>query len=112
MLDRILTSLYEDMPEYEMRMDGVGTFTKTRGTKRKNWDHARAAAVVAARAADGVMEQVPPAVLADLVMRELLACAGVSYWRKGEMKRRHIDADKFCEPEEGTPSVVFKPVVS
>lgn len=109
LLDRILSGLYHDLPEWEMRMDGVGTFTKTKGTKRKGWDHERAAAVVAARAADDLIEDVPPAVLADHVMRELLSCAGISYWRKGEMRRRNLDADNFCDTEEGTPTVVFKP---
>lgn len=108
LMDRILTSLHDDLPEYEMHMEGVGTFTKTKGTKRKSWDHHRAAAVVAARAADDLVENVPPGLLADHVMRELLACAGVSYWRAGEMRRRNLNVDDYCEKEEGTSTVIFK----
>lgn len=104
--EKIGGHLYEVMPDYEQTVNGV-PFKKVSGSTRKNWDHFRLGSLLAARAADDYTENVPPAVLADHVMREVLACAAPSYWRVGELKKRNIAGSDYCDVESGTPRVII-----
>ncbi|MGH9002123.1 MAG: hypothetical protein ACRDYV_03240 [Acidimicrobiia bacterium] len=98
-------------------VDGVGVLERRGGRKRSNWDHARLASMLAARVADqrrvdpdtGEILARPPGRLAQDVVDELLTCAGVSYWKVGELRARSVDPSSFCEEEPGRASVMVRP---
>lgn len=97
----------------------VGVLERRGGRKRTSWDHARLASMLAARVADqrrvdpgtGEILPRPPGRLAQDVVDELLACAGVSYWKVGELRARKVDPAGFCEEEPGRQTVGIRPHV-
>lgn len=94
-------------------VDGVGVLERRSGRKRSNWDHTRLASLLAARVADqrrvdpatGEILARPPGRLAQDIVDELLACAGLSYWKVGELRARRLDPATFCEEEPGRTTV-------
>lgn len=110
------TLLAKAMPSATLAVEGVGVLERRGGTKRRNWDHPRLASLLAARVGDrrfdpGTGEELarPPAVLAQDVADEFLACAGVSYWKAGALKARGLDPAAFCEEEAGRATVGIRP---
>lgn len=105
------------MPSQVVAVEGVGVLERRGGRKRSNWDHARLASMLAARVADqrrvdpdtGEVLARPPGRLAQDVVDELLACAGLSYWKVGELRARKVDAAQFCEEEPGRTTVGIRP---
>lgn len=95
----------------------VGVLERRGGRKRTNWDHARLASLLAVRVADqrridpetGEILPRPPGRLAQDVADELLACAGLSYWKVGELRARQVDPGQFCEEEPGRQTVGIRP---
>jgi hypothetical protein len=95
----------------------VGVLERRGGRKRTSWDHARLASLLAVRVADqrrvdpetGEILPRPPGRLARDVVDELLACAGVSYWKVGELRARKVDPAQFCEEEPGRQTVGIRP---
>lgn len=105
-------ALSRAMPTATIAVEGVGVLERRSGKKRTKWDHTRLASMLAARVGDrrfdpetGEELARPPAVLAQDVADELLACAGVSYWKVGELKARKVDPAQFCEEEPGRTTV-------
>ena len=111
------TALAAAMPGPVVAVDGVGVLERRGGRKRSNWDHARLASMLAARVADqrrvdpetGEVLARPPGRLAQDVVDELLACAGVSYWKVGELRARKVDPAAFCEEAPGRQTVGIRP---
>lgn len=101
------------MPSNVVVVDGVGVLERRAGRKRSSWDHARLASLLAARVADqrlvdpetGEVLPRPPGRLAQDVVDEFLRCAGVSYWKVGELRARNLDPAGFCEEEAGRTTV-------
>lgn len=95
----------------------IGVLERRGGRKRTSWDHARLASLLAVRVADqrrvdpetGEILPRPPGRLAQDVVDELLACAGVSYWKVGELRARKVDPAGFCEEEPGRATVGIRP---
>lgn len=95
----------------------VGVLERRGGRKRTAWDHSRLASMLAARIADqrrvdpetGEVLARPPGRLAQDVVDEVLACAGVSYWKVGELRARKVDPAAFCEEEPGRATVGIRP---
>jgi len=95
----------------------VGVLERRGGRKRTEWDHARLASLLAVRVADqrrvdpdtGEILPRPPGRLAQDVVDELLACAGVSYWKVGELRARKVDPADFCEEGPGRQTVGIRP---
>lgn len=95
----------------------IGVLERRGGRKRTSWDHARLASLLAVRVADqrrvdsetGEILPRPPGRLAQDVVDELLACAGVSYWKVGELRARKVDPAAFCEEEPGRATVGIRP---
>jgi hypothetical protein len=95
----------------------VGVLERRGGKKRTEWDHARLASLLAVRVADqrrvdpetGEILPRPPGRLAQDVVDELLACAGVSYWKVGELRARKVDPADFCEEGPGRQTVGIRP---
>lgn len=117
LMDRLLTGLRDDLPEWEMTMEGVGTFTKSNGSKTVRSDGKRLAHVVAARTADAAIDletgQVPPAaVVAGQVADELVSVFGLDApskkFKRTEVRRRGLNPDTYSDSEDGTPTVIFK----
>lgn len=96
---------------------GVGVLERRGGRKRSAWDHARLASLLAVRVADqrrvdpdtGEILPRPPGRLAQDVVDELLACAGLSYWKVGELRARKLDPADYCEEEAGRSTVGIRP---
>jgi hypothetical protein len=112
----IETVLAQAMPSATMAVAGVGVLERRGGKKRTSWDHARLASLLAARVGDRRFDPAtgeelarPPAVLAQDVADELLACAGVSYWKVGELRARKVDPTQFCEEAPGRTTVGIRP---
>lgn len=95
----------------------VGVLERRGGKKRTEWDHARLASLLAVRVADqrrvdpetGEILPRPPGRLAQDVVDELLACAGVSYWKVGELRARKVDPADFCEEGPSRQTVGIRP---
>lgn len=95
----------------------VGVLERRGGRKRTEWEHARLASLLAVRVADqrrvdpatGEILPRPPGRLAQDVVDELLACAGVSYWKVGELRARKVDPADFCEEGPGRQTVGIRP---
>lgn len=107
--NELLKYLHHVLPEYEVGLE-VGGFRKTSGKKAAEWDHPMIASALAARAADDFGGE-PPAVFANDVAQRVLSCAGISYWRKGDLKKNGIDPSRYSterEDERG-PTVIFTP---
>lgn len=112
------TALAGIMPANTMAVAGVGVLERRSGKKRTSWDHPRLASLLAARVGDRRFDPAtgeelarPPAVLAQDVADELLACAGVSYWKVGALRARNVDPASFCEEEAGRTTVGIRPHV-
>lgn len=80
----------------------LGEFKIRRAKTRKQWDHPLLAWQVAKHAVehrvpdeDGVVDTAE-----DAAVAALLECAGVSYWRVGELRKRGIDPDAYCEVQD------------
>lgn len=106
------------MPSATVAVAGVGVLERRGARKRTAWDHPRLASLLAARVGDRRFDPAtgeelvrPPAVLAQDVADELLACAGVSYWKVSELRARHVDPASFCEEEAGRTTVGIRPHV-
>jgi hypothetical protein len=97
------------MPERQLVVDGL-VLERKGGTIRKSWDHFMLASQVALRAAVDLEtgEQFIDLKDAEKVAAEIMATAGISYWRVGELKTRGIDASKYCVEEKGRPTVVIR----
>lgn len=110
------TALARIMPATTMAVASVGVLERRAGKKRTAWDHTRLASLLAARVGDRRFDPAtgeelarPPAVLAQDVADELLACAGLSYWKTGALKARGLDPGQFCEEEPGRTTVGIRP---
>lgn len=110
------TNLARIMPASTIAVAGVGVLERRAGKKRTSWDHTRLASLLAARVGDRRFDPAtgeelarPPAVLAQDVADELLACAGLSYWKTGALKARGLDPGQFCEEEAGRTTVGIRP---
>lgn len=75
-----------------------GTAEYKGGTKRTHWD----TPLLAGKVVTEAMEQ------GEHPQEALVACAGIGYWRTGELRKRGIDPDQFSESERGLPHVVFR----
>lgn len=64
-------------------------------SKRKAWDHSLLASTVVERA----MEE------GEHPQDALIRCAGIGYWRKGEVAKLGLNVDNFCEVSYGAPHV-------
>lgn len=106
-------ALAATMPTAVIAVEGVGVLERRGGRKRTAWDHPRLASLLAARTADqrridpdtGEIMARPPGRLAQDVADELLACAGLSYWKTGALKARGLDPADFCEEGAGRATV-------
>lgn len=101
-------------------VERVGVLQATWPGKTTRWEGERLARRIAARAADRacvnpltgeILDEIPPpAVIAEYVVNELIACAGLDNanpaWRKGEIKGRNLDPDDYLTRSgESFPSV-------
>lgn len=98
-----------------MVIPGVGVLERRKSKSRKNWDHTAVASWLAARVADKPFsqttgEKLDTNELCDEVAREILECAGVSYWKVSALKQRDCDAGKYCEETEARVTVTVRPV--
>jgi hypothetical protein len=75
-----------------------GTAEVRGGSKRKNWD----SPLLAGRVVTEAMEQ------GEHPQEAIVRCAGISYWRTGELKKLGIDANQYCETEHGLPRVIVR----
>lgn len=95
-----------------LEVEGVATFERHRDSKR-TWDHPLVAGqVVEAARIDAESGEVlfDTARVAPLV-DAFLGCAGIAYWRLGELRKLVGDlADKHCVIEHGDPTVTIRRV--
>lgn len=110
--DALAGALHSELPEYEVTMEGVGTFTRSSGTKRTHWDHERVTSAIAAKVAGELTEDgnhmQDAGKVAEHVATAMRRCAGVAYWRVGELKGLGLRADSYCDKEPGRPTVIFR----
>lgn len=105
-------SLAADL-ETDQQTTPYGTLVRSSGSKRKNWDGRRLAYTVAAQTqfANDDDEPLEPDEIVTNVTEALVLCGGLDNsshsWRAGELKKREINPNQFCEWQEGTPSVRF-----
>jgi hypothetical protein len=100
------------MPGPVVAVDGVGVLERRSGSRRTDWDDARVASLLAARAADERFDRttgeiLPPALFAQHVVDELLACARPN-WRVTALRARNIDPADFSEEKPGRPTVQIR----
>lgn len=113
----LIAYLAKHLPRGGGPVEGVGFLEVKRGRSYK-WDGALLVQAVAARSVDhhGVDREtgeiVPPAILAQKVAADLADCAGLERashgWRKGALKDRKIDPDRYCTSEPGALSVIVR----
>jgi hypothetical protein len=96
------------MPDRQAVVDGFVLERKS-GTTRKDWDHTAVASKVAARACcneDG--EIVFGLEIGQRIADEILATAGIGYWRVSALRNRGIDPGQYCEETKGRPSLIVR----
>jgi len=114
----VALALYETMPGKIGAVEGVASAEKKSATVRKKWAHESLAARLAALIADerrfdfetGEIDEtpLPPAELAARIAAELVACAGISYWRTTALRGRGLDPADYCEEERGRGTVIVR----
>jgi hypothetical protein len=102
-------ALIDAMPERQMVSDGM-VLEKKSGTIRKSWDNPAVASKVSALACvdQETGEVFGSPVFAQRVTDEILATAGIGYWRVSALRNRGIDPGRYCEEEQGKPSVIIR----
>lgn len=101
--DAAKTGIMETMPERMVSVAGVGTVERLRKTTRKNWDSEELLRFIVRHALiDEETGEIPssPIEAVDQVISEIKAVipfTGSTSWRVGELKKRGIDPDEWCE---------------
>jgi hypothetical protein len=96
-------AIIDTMPERMVTVEGVGTVERLKKTTRKNWDSEELLRFVVRHAlVDEETGEIPssPMEAVDKVIREVRAVVpftGSTGWRVGELKKRGIDPDEWCE---------------
>lgn len=92
-------------------LDAVGyTFEKKQGLQRKSWDHQSLSRVVADRMVALSVDLDTGEILkspAEMI-KDAFAFAGVSYWRVKELQKIGVNADSFCEVNEGKTNIIIR----
>lgn len=102
-----MAELMGEAPEYSA--NGF-FFEKKMGSSRKAWDHKALSHVVAKRLVESSVDLDTGEILKSPteMIEEAFAFAGVSYWRVRELQRIGVNADSFCEVNEGKPSIIIR----
>jgi hypothetical protein len=97
------------MPDRQMVVDGF-VLERRSGTVRKAWDHPLVASVLTRLATvdKDSGEVLMKAEDAQRVTDEILACAGIGYWRTGALRDRGVDPDQYCTTEKGRASLIVR----
>lgn len=97
------------MPDRQAVVDGFVLERKS-GTVRKAWDHPLLASAIGQRATvdheTGEVLMKPED--AQRVVDELVATAGLAYWKVGALRERGIDPSQYCEETKGRPSLIVR----
>lgn len=97
------------MPDRQAVADGY-VLERRSGTVRKSWDHPLLASVISRLATvdHDSGEILMKAEDAQRVTDEIMACAGLAYWKVGELRQRGIDPGQYCEESRGRPSLIVR----
>jgi hypothetical protein len=99
------TALAGAMPARVVELPGM-VLERHSGRKRTNWDHDRLLSIVVARVpADPDTGELLSDAAQAAITAEVRACAGISYWKVGELRARELDPAVFCDEEAGRPTV-------
>lgn len=109
----LVTTLMADVAATDLEVvDGLGTFERKSGTKRKTWDHDAAAADVYAwalaeenRTDPDTGETVPAA---QAVRDALMAAVGPAYWRVKALLSMGLSPSLYCEETYGPRTLVAR----
>lgn len=100
------SALAQAMPARVLEVPGVGVLERHSGRKRTNWDHDRLLSLLVARVpADPETGELIAEGAQKAIIAEVRACAGISYWRVGELRARELDPVAFCDEEAGRATV-------
>ena len=107
-LQDIITKEYDYFAQ-PVQIDGATVEIKS-GSSRKKWDHAGISDEVARRIVNtsvdidtGEITKTPLEML-----REFTQYMGVSYWKVGQLKELHLDADEYCEVSPPKKNIVIR----
>jgi hypothetical protein len=102
------TALAGAMPARVVELEGM-VLERHSGRKRTNWDHDRLLSLLVARVpADPDTGELVGEGAQRAITAEIRACAGIGYWKVGELRRRDLDPAVFCEEAEGRATVQIR----
>ena len=107
-LQDVITKEYDYFAK-PVQVDGATIEIKS-GSARKKWDHAAISDEVARRIVNtsvdidtGEITKTPLEML-----KEFTQYMGVSYWKVGQLKELHLDADEYCEVSPPKKNIVIR----
>lgn len=111
----LVNTLMAEVATQELEVvDGLGTFERKPGAKRKKWAHEAALADVYAWALEPEHRQVDggePGELvpaAEAVRDAITAAAAFAYWRVGALKAMGLNPDSYSESERAPAKLVAR----
>lgn len=105
--------IVDTMPDKMVTVEGVGTVERLAKITRRNWDSEELLRLIVRDAlVDQETGEIPssPMEAVDRVMTEIKAVVpftGSTSWRVGELKKRGIDPDEWCEENRDGYSLKF-----
>jgi len=107
-LQSMLTEKIGSLPT-PVTVDGATVEIKS-GSARKTWDHKALMNEVSRRIVDKSvdMETGEITMSSQEMIQHAMEYMGVSYWKVGNLKDLHIDADDYCEVGEPKKSLVIR----
>jgi hypothetical protein len=108
-LDEVDAQIAKDMPPEGYDFDDT-RWVVSRSAKT-TWDHDRVLSTLAVRALsmrepDETTGEIPDPV--QSVIEAVTRCAGISYWRVGNLTQYDMAPGQYCDKEWGRPRVVAK----
>lgn len=103
----------DTLPERMVTVEGVGTVERVSKTTRRNWDSEELLRKIVSMAlVDPETGEIPssPVEAVDKVIDEVRAVVpftGSTGWRVGELRKRGIDPDEWCEEDRDGYSIKF-----
>jgi hypothetical protein len=102
------SALARAMPARVIELPGL-TLERHGGRKRTNWDHDRLLSLIVSRVpADPESGELISEAAQKAITTEVRACAGIAYWKVGELRARDLDPAVFCDEEEGRATVQIR----
>lgn len=90
-------------------VDGATVEIKS-SAPRKKWDHESLIKDVSKRIVQSSvnLDTGEVTMTTRQMVEAALTCAGVSYWKSGELKKLNIDVDEYCEVGDSKKSLVIR----